>query len=61
MRPERACAQTHSFGHAEPLGHLFGCEKGRHERSLIAQAPAALLAELALQSPLGDETGHLAV
>jgi hypothetical protein len=23
--------------------------------------PAALLAELALQSPLGDEAGHLAV
>ena len=23
--------------------------------------PAALLAELALQSPLGDQTGHLAV
>ena len=27
------------LGHAEPFRHLFGCEKGRHRRSLIARVP----------------------
>ena len=55
----RACAQTHSLRHAEPLGHLFGCEKGRHRR-LSPFKPSAEVSVARAQATLG-EPSHLAV
>src|SRR4051794_15003592 len=61
MRPERACAQTHSLVTPSRSATSSAVSRGVIDARSSLEAPAALLAELALQSPLGDAAGHLAV
>ena len=61
MRPERACAQTHSLVTPSRSATSSAVRRDVMNARSSLKPPAALLAELALQSPLGDQAGHLAV